>query len=65
MNNIDGNVASIIGSFLVLHKENIIRKVNNTFHEALFQGYKKKYKAHKKYIESMYPSKLIKLMGNH
>ena len=63
MNNIDGNVASIIGSFLVLHKENIIRKVNSTFHEALFKGYKKKYKAHKKYIESMYPSKLIKLMG--
>ena len=41
MNNIDGNVASIIGSFLVLHKENIIRKVNSTFHEALFQGTKR------------------------
>jgi hypothetical protein len=63
MDIIDGNVASAIGSFLVLHKRNLVRKINRTFHEALFGEYKKGYKAHRTYIETMYPAKLIKLMG--
>jgi len=63
MDIIDGNIASVIGSFLVLHNKNLARKVNRTFHEALFREYKKEYNAHRMYMETMYPSKLIKLMG--
>jgi hypothetical protein len=63
MNIIDGNIASVIGSFLVLHKRNMVRKINRTFHEALFKEYKNEYNSHEKYIKTMYPFKLIELMG--
>ena len=63
MDNIDGNVANIISSFLVLHEVNILRKVNRTCHEALFKEYTKKYNAHAGNICCMYPGKIVTLMG--